>query len=126
MAIQDNINTLEKAKFVKTGKNKIASRSETHLPVSTRLIARKTPITTSKTEIIFPDVGSHFEIYHNEAGVNVWISNLEDVAVNGENSLALPAGKSILIEIKQGEQPDIYGIVSTGTVQIFVYGAIKE
>ena len=126
MALSENINDLEKAKFVLNGKGKTRSRVESGLTVSNKLVAQKTEVGTSATKIVFPEQGSQFEIYHVTASTNVWLGNENDVEVSGENAIPLPPEMRIPIEIKEGEEPDFYGIAAADTVDVYVYGMIKE
>jgi len=99
-------------------------KTEEVVSTKNKLISQKTTVGTSETRILFPSEGTEFEIY-NPNVTDVWLGNKGTVAVSGSTSLPIIQQMRIPIIIKAGDEPDIYGIVSSGTVDIFVFGVLK-
>ena len=90
-----------------------------------KLTVSTTQVGTTKARITFPEQGTQFTIYHNTAAV-LWLGNEADVAVGGATSMPVPAGMEVKVEITEGSEPDIWGVVASGTIDTYAYGVIKE
>jgi len=88
--------------------------------------AVKTVITSASTKIDFPTEGTDFVIYHVTADENIWIAGDTAVAVDGANSIPLPAIMNLPVTVPEGNDNEFYGLVASGTVNIYVMGTIVE
>lgn len=86
---------------------------------------KKTTIGTSATKIEFPESGNDFLIYHVTAMTNVWLGK-SGVSVGGSDSAPLPPEILLPLKVFSGNGNNMYGVVNSGSVDIYVVGAVKE
>lgn len=127
MALSPNINNREADKFrvLNTLTNTVVKVHPQDL--QTNLFqAVKTNVGTSATKIEFPEEGNEFTIYHVTASTNVSIGPDDQVTAGGAGTAPMPPEFKINVVVKKGNDNGIYGIVSSGTVDVFVIGMLRE
>ena len=129
MSLSPNINDREKDKFYTDAENKTSVRQ---LKSSRRLNKLDFAVTelnsTEVKRIAMPENATDLILYHVDAGETAWLGNSQSDMTAGANTNAvpLPPEMTLELEIIKGQELELFGTVTTGTIKIYVMGLYKE
>ena len=81
----------------------------------------KTNISTTAKQIVFPEQGNQFIVIHKTDSGIMYVNKDENVATSD-----FPMNKNDILEISGRPDFNLWGITSSGSVDVFVITAIKE
>lgn len=125
MVLPRNINTLEQKKF-KEANGKVTVRTCLNPEQRNLFQALKTTVGTSATRIEFPEEGTEFTLYHVTAATNVFLGGNDQITTTSSDSAALPPEFKLELNVVAGNDNNIYGVVASGTVDVYVIGMLRE
>lgn len=85
-----------------------------------------TSVGTSATLIDVPENCTRVTLYHIEDGETLWIGDNDQITVSGAGTAPIPDLFKIELEVIKGNNNNIYGIVSAGTIDVYAIGMAKE
>ena len=86
----------------------------------------KTNVTTSATFIKTPENCTKYTIYHTTSDKIVWLGGSNNINISDEAIAPLPANFPLKIDLTSSNDNNIWGIVESGSVDIFVIGWANE
>jgi hypothetical protein len=126
--VDDSMNEVirKSAEEIRSDRRAYKLRTSIYPDETTKFQAKKTTIGTTATKIDFPDEGNEFTIYHVDAGSIVWIGGENSISPNTGDVAALPPSFLFPVYVKSGGDIEIYGVVQSGNVDVYVVGMIVE
>jgi len=88
--------------------------------------AVKSTVGTSATKIDLPESASEVVIRHMTEGTTLWIGNDTTITDDGSTVFPLEKGDSLTLFLKKGNNNNLYGIVSSGSISVYAAGVVTE
>jgi len=90
--------------------------------VDTTFRSAQTVLGTSATAINFPEKGNNFTLYHCAAGYDVYLGEAATITAAGSDVATIPSGFEVVLRVKEGNELEIYGIISSGAITMYAIG----
>ena len=88
--------------------------------------AVKTTVTTSATFINVPEDATRIVIYHIEADETLWLGENAQITAGGTGTAPMQTNFTLELEVIKGNGNNIYGIVSSGSIDVYAIAMTKE
>lgn len=126
MPLDKNINTLEKKKFTLDADGKTSHRTQKAARRFNTFNAAKTSVGTSATKINVPEDCTDFVLYHIETGETLWLGNSDTITTASTGIAPIPANFQVAMELIKGNDNNLYGVVSAGTIDVYAIGWSRQ
>lgn len=101
-------------------------RLDTTRPSQNNLFqSKKTSITTSATKIILPEDVNKIFLTHITAATTVWLGETSSVTADGATAYPLRPDVPLELDVKKGNDVELYAIVASGSVSVYAGGVTK-
>jgi hypothetical protein len=129
MALPRNINTLEQKKFVADASGLVSARQQKASRRFNKLDFAVTELNSTEIKrITVPEGATDCILYHVDTGETAWLGNDQSAMTAGAatNAVPIPPNFQIPLEFIQGQEVELFGTVTAGTIKVYVIGMYKE
>lgn len=82
----------------------------------------KTTVATTAIFINTPENSQNFNLFHNTSGATLYLGDNKNITAAGADSFPVLPGDTIAFIGKKNNNNEIYGIVASGSVDVYVVG----